>query len=285
MKKIIPFLFICLSFSGFAQKGYRYSVVPGTDNTFLMTSKEAKAVAYSATIALVPTQEEENYNFATLTGSLTLTTGITKAYTTDRMTCIFLANGSNQTVTFSTGFTSNGTLVVPASNYSIVQFVFNGVTFVETTRQNMAAGAFNSLTTNSITETTAGSGVTINKQVIQNYTATTYTATGSYTVTAAAVEGGLLVAATSTATTTWTLPTAALLATQVSATAGTTLFFEVINNGASNGTVTVAVGAGIVASDFPGSNTLTRTGSATVGIAGFRITFISASAAVLTRIF
>jgi hypothetical protein len=149
----------------------------------------------------------------------------------------------------------------------------------------MAAGAFNSLTTNSITETTAGSGVTINKQVIQNYTATTYTATGSYTVTAAAVEGGLLVAATSTATTTWTLPTAALLATQVSATAGTTLFFEVINNGASNGTVTVAVGAGIVASDFPGSNTLTRTGSATVGIAGFRITFISASAAVLTRIF
>jgi histidinol-phosphate/aromatic aminotransferase/cobyric acid decarboxylase-like protein len=44
MKKIIPFLFICLSFSGFAQKGYRYSVVPGTDNTFLMTSKEAKAV-------------------------------------------------------------------------------------------------------------------------------------------------------------------------------------------------------------------------------------------------
>jgi hypothetical protein len=49
MKKIIPFLFICLSFSGFAQKGYRYSVVPGTDNTFLMTSKEAKAVAYTLT--------------------------------------------------------------------------------------------------------------------------------------------------------------------------------------------------------------------------------------------
>ena len=330
MKKIIPFIFLCLSLATYAQKGYRYSVVPGTDNTYLMTTKENKAITYAATVALGPTQEQTNYDFNQLTGAMTITAGITKAYTGDRMTCLFHANGSNRIVTFSTGFSANGTLTVVASTYASVTFTFNGVAWYENTRQNLNGAATtllagagsaavpsisfsaqndlgfykisssqlgfteggalvgginsNGLFTGAITEQVTGSGITFSKATIQQRTATTYTATGSYTVSATELAGGLLVAATSTATSTMQLPTATAMGTQIGAAAGTTFEFVLLNSGASNGTVTISVNTGIVASDFPGSNTLTRTGSATVGIAVFRLTFISATAATLTRV-
>ena len=283
MKKIIPFLFICLSFSGFAQKGYRYSVVPGTDNTFLMTSKEAKVIPYAATATVIPTQEQTTYNFNQLTGAISVYANVTKSYTGDRMTVIFHADGSNRTVTFSTGFTSNGTLTVTASTYSSALFVFDGVAWYEQTRSTMTSSV-SSLAIDYLTEKTAGGDITIQKQVINQRTATTYTATGTYTVQATELSGGLLVAATSTATATMTLPTATAIGTQLNAVAGTTFDFVVDNAFASNGTVTVAVNTGIVASGFPGTNTLTLAGSATIGIAVFRLTFISATAATLTRI-
>ena len=106
--------------------------------------------------------------------------------------------------------------------------------------------------------------------------------TTSATVTASDLSGGLL-ANTGTVAITLTLPTASLIATQLGAGAGSQFEFSVLNN-ASGGTVTVAVGSGITASDFPGTNTLTRTASATVGIARFRLHFLSATAATLTRI-
>jgi len=106
--------------------------------------------------------------------------------------------------------------------------------------------------------------------------------TTSATVTASELNGGLL-ANTGTVAITLTLPTASLMATQIGAGAGSIFDFSVLNN-ASGGTVTVAVGSGMTASDFPGTNTLTRTASATVGIARFRIHFLSATAATLTRL-
>jgi hypothetical protein len=106
--------------------------------------------------------------------------------------------------------------------------------------------------------------------------------TTSATVTASDLAGGLL-SNTGTVAITLTLPTTSLIAAQVGATTGSILEFAVLNN-ASGGTVTMAVGSGMTASDFPGTNTLTRTASATVGIARFRITFLSASASILTRI-
>ena len=152
------------------------------------------------------------------------------------------------------------------------------------TETKTVSGAFSLTAAGTTISAASGYNVTFGKQSIQLRTATTYTATGSITVTAAELAGGLLVAATSTATTTFTLPTAAQIVTQMGAAAGSTFEFVVVNNGASNGTVTVAVGSGITASDFPGTNTLTRTGSATVGAAVFRLTFLTTSAAILTRV-
>lgn len=283
MKKILFALLFTGSLAS-AQQGYRYSTVPGLDNTYAIPHKQIGSIAYASTVTLTPSMEETTYDFALLTGAMTVNVTLTPCYTADKMTLLFHANGSARVVTFNTGFTANGTLTVNASTYASVEFVFNGSKWQEVSRQSSLTPSFTSISVNSITEATAGSGISFSKQTFQLRTATTYTATGSITVTAAELAGGLLVAATSTATTTFTLPTAAQIVTQTGATAGTTFDFVLVNNGATNGTVTVAVGSGITASDFPGTNTLTRTGSATVGAAVFRLTFLTTSAAILTRI-
>jgi hypothetical protein len=318
MKKILH-ISLALSItavSGFAQQGYRYDVVPGNDNTYAIPHKEIASKTYAATIRLSPTMEETVYDFGQLTGALTVSVVVTPCFTGDKMSCLFHADGTNRVVTFGAGFTSSGTLTVPASTYSTINFIFNGVAWYESTRQNNVSGTVTTLAAGngtagapSITFTSDGdlglyrvgandlgitsggtkvvdissTNTTFTTPITELRTATTYTATGSITVSAAELGGGLLVAATSTATTTFTLPTASQVATQLGATAGSTFTFVILNTGASNGTVTVAVGSGIVASDFPGTNTLTRTGSATVGAAVFRLTFLSTSAAILTR--
>ena len=325
MKKIIPFLFICLSFSGFAQKGYRYSVVPGTDNTFLMTSKEAKTITYASTVTVTPTQEKTIYNFAQLTGAISIVAKITQAYTGDEITCIFHADGSDRVVTFSTGITSAGTFTIPASTYSLAQFVFNGVAWEEISRQNNVSGSvttllsaagtvgapaisytgqtdlgfykvsatqegfssagtlvggFNStgLFTGKISEQVTGYGINIAQQTFQNRTATSYTVTGA--VTGAQLAKGLLAVASGTCT--LTLPTGTDLGNTIGATAGTTFDFVLLNI-ASGGTATIAANTNAIAGDY-GTNTLTRTNSASVGVAVFKVTFISATAYVFTRI-
>jgi hypothetical protein len=110
-------------------------------------------------------------------------------------------------------------------------------------------------------------------------TATTYTA--SATVTAPQLMGGLLTVSSGTCT--LTLPTATQIGAQIGANSGTTFEFVLLNI-ASGGTATIAVGSGITASGFPGTNTLTLANSATIGVACFRLTFLSSTAATLTRI-
>lgn len=111
-------------------------------------------------------------------------------------------------------------------------------------------------------------------------TATSYTADA--TVTAAELAKGVLTIASGTVT--LTLPTATDIGTNLSASAGTYFDFAV-NNSASGGTVTIAVNTGIVAaSAVTGGTTLTLDPSATVGMAMFRLTFISSTAAILSRL-
>lgn len=126
--------------------------------------------------------------------------------------------------------------------------------------------------------------INFDKQIIHNSVASTVASTGSTTLTTTQIANGLIVAPTATATSTFVLPTATSLANDLEMAAGSYIDFFVLNNGASNGTVTISVGTGITASGFPSSNTLTLAGSSTVGIAGFRITFLSGTAATLTRI-
>lgn len=233
------------------------------DNTYRTLTVNYISVSTTSTTA-VAYQKPNAFKTliaATLTHNLLDSLSILHAYLGDEVEFVFTSDtlSTGRVVTFGNNILANGSLTISKSSTASVVFAFNGVLWYELTRNSSSPP-------------------------IKNRTATTYTVTGAITATAAQVNGGLLVAATATAATTITLPTTALLATQLNAAAGTTFDFYLLNNGGTNGTVTVAVGAGMTASGFPGTNTLTLAGSATVGVAGFRITFLSASASTLTRI-
>lgn len=129
--------------------------------------------------------------------------------------------------------------------------------------------------------TFGSTGIVFNQPVTQKLTATTKS--GVATLTAAEVATGLLVYTGNAQNI--TLPIATALATQLGAVQGTT-FNWIVDNSGGSGTVTVVVGAGIVAaSAVTGGTTLTLAQSTTVGSAGFRFTFLSATAAIISRLY
>lgn len=144
---------------------------------------------------------------------------------------------------------------------------------------SVSGGTFPTLKTSTLQGNTA---LTIATNPLYNKgTATAINATA--TATAAAIQTGLITS-TSAAATTITLPTATALATQIGAVKGSSLEFIVDNTAGAN-TVTVAVGSGIVATSvLTGGTTLTVAASATQGVGVFRLTFISATAAILSRL-
>lgn len=260
MKKLLGLLFaISVLFCSAQHTGSRYGVIPEGGGPYQVPNKVIFKPAYAPTINLTTTHEETIVQVGTLTASCAITSSVTNCYYGDKLYMQFYANNSSQTVSFGSNILASGNLTVAANASASLIFMFDGTNWSEVTRK------------------TGTSPVT-------QRTATTFTATGSITLTAVQVNLGLIVAATSTVATTFTLPSATALGTQLNAAAGTTFDFIVSNSGASNGTVTVAVGSGITASGFPGTNTLTLAGSATVGIATFRLTFISATVATITRI-
>jgi len=118
------------------------------------------------------------------------------------------------------------------------------------------------------------------KTPVINRTAKAVNTTGA--ISAADLSGGLITS-TSAAGVTVTLPTATLLATQIGATRGTTFDF-VVDNSAGANTVTVAVNTGIAVATpaVTGGATLTVSTANVIGY--FRLTFTSATTAVLSRI-
>ncbi len=110
-------------------KGYRFSILPGSDDTQSLVHKEIQNPAYATTIAIKsvsPDTMETIVDFAKLTGALTVTADITQPYTGDKLKLIFFCDGTNRTVTLSTGFVTNSTVAVLANKSATVEFVFSG---------------------------------------------------------------------------------------------------------------------------------------------------------------
>jgi hypothetical protein len=258
---------------------------------------------------------ETTVKFGTLTGALTLTATITNCHATDKLSLIFVADGTNRVVTFSTGFASGGNITVNSGTTMTVNFVFNGTTgWVQQTANDLVTGlagdgtvgapsiGFTSDTDNGLYRIGAnnygaaaagakvldisatGLGVTgrltTTTGTVRKNTSTAFT--GNATVTAAQLSGGLLTITSGTDT--LTLPTATLLASELGAAAGTIFEFSVLNV-ASGGTCLLVVGSGITAvSAITGGTVLSLANSATQGAATFRITFISTTVATISRI-
>lgn len=169
------------------------------------------------------------------------------------------------------GFTGDSDTYIFRNTANTIGFTAGGITSLNITASQVQMDV---IAPNALTY------ITFNGTIVRKNFATAINT--SATVTATQLAGGLLTS-TSAAPVTMTLPTASSLATFLGASQGT-IFDFVVDNSAGANTVTVAVNTGIVASGFPGTNTLTLASSATIGIATFRITFISATAATLARI-
>lgn len=115
----------------------RYPLVtkPNEDNTGRIITVEYQAPAYAASIALKLNAAKTYVKVAQLTGALSITAETTRPQIADEMTIMFNADGTQRTVTFSTGFSpSAATLVIPISKQAAITFVFDGTSWVETGR-------------------------------------------------------------------------------------------------------------------------------------------------------
>jgi hypothetical protein len=370
MKKFLSLVFLmCFVFAAIGQSTVpRFGTTANADNTGRVLTWGYKAKAYQAVDTIKTRVYDYTYKVGTLTGALTLKSVVTGNHVGDRLSILFTDDGNGRTITFSTGFTSGGTLTMTASSKAVVYFVFNGVGWFQLSGQDLVTGlagdgsaaaagigftgqpdmglykvsatelgftaggvkaaglsttGFNvvnvlgagngtvSLPAYSFISDpdcglyriganndgyalngakvldikTTGLGVTGNviasAPIIRNHTIVA-PMDSTETISAAYLARGYITC-TSAAATTLTLPTASAVASAIGAVQGTIFDFWVDNVSGAN-TVTVAVNTGITASGFPGTNTLSIANSATIGVAGYRLTFFSATGATLTRI-
>lgn len=115
----------------------RYPLVtkPNEDNTGRVITVQYQAPAYAASIALKLDAAKTYVKVGQLTGALSLTAETNRPKIGDELTVMFAADGTNRTVTLSTGLTgSAATIVVTASKQATYTAVFDGTSWVETGR-------------------------------------------------------------------------------------------------------------------------------------------------------
>lgn len=118
-----------------ANTTFRFIRGASQDNTARTITQDMRSVTYASTLAFVPIAQQNLIQVTQLTGAVTVTIDTTQGYVGDTCRLIFAADGTNRTVTFSTGFAvSASTLVVVASKYGSIDLVWNGVAWQETTR-------------------------------------------------------------------------------------------------------------------------------------------------------
>lgn len=198
-------------------------------------------------------------------------------YTLDLQVNWIVSVGPNNYTTVPTGISTIKVLQGAAANVTIEYQV--------TEDQATIASAINAATvtgdmTLSGNLSVAGTS-TFGLPIIRNG-ANTDVASGG-TITAPQLAGGIITFTGAVGA--LALPSATDLATEISAVKGTIFDFALFNT-AGTGTATLTAGAGTTAvSAVTGGTTLTLANSATAGAAGFRYTFISATVAILSRLY
>lgn len=114
--------------------GYRFTSGANQDNTFQTRTQDRQTIAYAATPALIPNGQYTFYDFAQLTGAMTLTIDTVQPLWGDTCVLQFAADGTNRVVTFSTGFATGGTLTVLANKFGNLSCMFTANGWIETAR-------------------------------------------------------------------------------------------------------------------------------------------------------
>jgi hypothetical protein len=98
--------------------------------------RDIQTPTYASSIAITTTDRNTVVKPAALTGALSLTAVVISAVAGDLLSFLFLADSTARVVTFSTNFSSTGTLRVGASANATIDFVFNGTSWIEQSRND-----------------------------------------------------------------------------------------------------------------------------------------------------
>lgn len=110
---------------------FRFVRGANQDNTLRAMTQDAKAVAFGSTIAIVPSESENLFQVAQLTGAATVNATVSQLYIGDKVRVLLSADSTTRVVTFGTNFISAGTLSVTASKAAYIDFMFNGTALQE----------------------------------------------------------------------------------------------------------------------------------------------------------
>lgn len=108
---------------------YRYLTTPASGGEYQMVFREIQNPVSTSPLNVVPLDSRSEklvIDVQLLTGALTVTADVTTRSIGDKMDMLFIADSSDRVVTFSTGFTANGTLTVLDAGVATVSFIFTG---------------------------------------------------------------------------------------------------------------------------------------------------------------
>lgn len=115
---------------------FRKDTILGQNAGRVMTY-DAQSPAYAATLAVTTNAGDTIIKVGTLTGNLSVTGGTGSSgnppFIGDTMRFLFHADGTDRTVSFSTGFAGSTSVVVSASSYAYSEYRFNGTNWVIST--------------------------------------------------------------------------------------------------------------------------------------------------------
>jgi len=121
--------------------GFAFTRGANEDNTWKVVTEDMQSVAYAATVDLLPSANKNYYQFAALSGDMTITANEALSLSGsgpkwgDTMELQFAASGANRTVTFSTGLVCSATtLVVVSAKFGNITFTFTANGWIETNR-------------------------------------------------------------------------------------------------------------------------------------------------------
>ncbi len=93
------------------------------------------SLAFGSTITVTPAADHTEFTTVALTGNVTFDVTVTKSEEGDTMRVTFLSDGSIRTITLGAGqINAAATIVTVVSTKVIVDYVFSGALFNETSR-------------------------------------------------------------------------------------------------------------------------------------------------------
>lgn len=112
----------------------KFGTAENEDITYTNLGHSSESPDFATTLSIAPDQINNFIDFGTLTDALTINADTTSSSKFDRLTLIFLDDGSGRIITFGTDLNVTGTLTLTASGKASIEFLCDGLEWIETNR-------------------------------------------------------------------------------------------------------------------------------------------------------